>query len=94
MSFFSEWVSGVLRQQFPGVAGRLERGIKRNKDLYGVDCQFGLFYNLCVNAPLPDKGVHDVICKAHCDSKNGAVLVCAVLVYYYGEGGPPSILLE
>lgn len=32
-----------------------------------------------------EEGICDVFCDPHTDAKNAAVLVCAVLVYYYGN---------
>lgn len=47
--------------------------------------RFGLFCNFCINSPMFEEGIYDVFCDPHTDAKNAAVLVCAVLVYYYGN---------
>ena len=47
--------------------------------------RFGLFANFCINSPVFEEGINDVFCTPHTDAKNAAILVCAVLVYYYGE---------
>ena len=71
---------------FPGVAECVETSAAWHEENHGIKPLFGVFWNLCINAPLFDKGINNVVCDAHCDSKNGGVLVCAVLVYYFGEG--------
>lgn len=46
---------------------------------------FGVFHNFCINSPIFEKGICDVFCDPHTDAQNAAILVCAVLVYYYGN---------
>lgn len=76
----------VVEMQFPKIAARMRQCVQVIEEEHHIKCDFGLFWNLCINAPLFDKGINNVVCDAHCDSKNGGVLVCAVLVYYFGEG--------
>jgi hypothetical protein len=70
--------------QFPAIAVRLEHCVRVINAKYGFTTPFGLFWNLCINAPVGP--VQNVCCDAHVDSKNGALLMCAVFVYYYGQG--------
>ena len=81
-----DWVNSVVEFQFPEIARRMKACVAAHEQQHNVICRFGMFWNLCINAPLFEKGVDEVICKAHCDAKNGGVLVCAVFVYYFGEG--------
>lgn len=69
------------------MAARMEAINKKVKERFGLDPMFDLFWNFCVNAPYP--GVPEVKCRPHVDAMNGAILLCAVLVYYIGEGGLP-----
>ncbi|KAI0318500.1 hypothetical protein OF83DRAFT_1171016 [Amylostereum chailletii] len=47
----------------------------------GVEPQFGLFYNYCLNFPRPSAKILDVYCKPHIDWKNLAVGVCLLFVH-------------
>ncbi|KAI0072810.1 hypothetical protein K474DRAFT_327802 [Panus rudis PR-1116 ss-1] len=77
----------LLELFFPQMALRIKEANARIKAEYGFDCPFIYWWNLCINAPLPSEGIHRVMCRPHVDSKNGALLLCAVFVYYYGKGG-------
>ncbi|KAI0080985.1 hypothetical protein K474DRAFT_1704272 [Panus rudis PR-1116 ss-1] len=75
----------LLELFFPQMASRIKKENARIKAEYGFDCPFIYWWNLCINAPLPSEGIHRVMCRPHVDSKNGALLLCAVFVYYYGK---------
>ena len=67
-----------------------KRILKENIELehkYGIKPEFGQFWNFCVNGPWPAEDVKHVMCKPHVDSRNGAMMLCAVMVFYIGEGG-------
>jgi hypothetical protein len=77
----SNWVSGVVSGVFPGVKARFERSAKWHKETYGIQPEWGLFWNFCINVPFPksrcNRRVHT---GPHADIKN-AVAVCAVFTY-------------
>lgn len=83
---FRNFVCSVIAQHFPELTAHIVETNARLKSRFGVDPPFGLFWNFCVNAPYPKAGVREVICEPHVDAMNGAILLCAVLVYYVGPG--------
>lgn len=71
-------MSRTVEVLFPGVAERMRKSAKWQKERYGFTPAFGLFYNLCVNGIFPHLGrIH---CEPHLDWKN-IVGVCALVVY-------------
>lgn len=46
-----------------------------------IEPLFGLFWNFCINAPLPRDGVYRVSCWPHVDAMNLALGICIVYVY-------------
>lgn len=62
----------------------MQASIDINCYKYGLPrSPYGLFWNFCVNAPAGK--IRNVFCTPHTDSKNGAILLCTVFVYYYGD---------
>ncbi|KAI0768350.1 hypothetical protein BC629DRAFT_1535869 [Irpex lacteus] len=83
---FNDCITAAVYQHFPHIAKRMEDGNATIVCKYGLpQGRFGLFCNFCVNSPMFEEGICDVFCDPHTDAKNAAVLVCAVLVYYYGN---------
>lgn len=80
----SGFVSAAVATHYPAMAARMEQINEKLADKFGKSPEFGLFWNFCVNAPYEE--VRDVICRPHVDAMNGAVLLCAVFVFYIGEG--------
>lgn len=74
---------------FPVLAGYAQETNEILAERYGLKPEFGLFWNFCVNAPFPQAGVQEVICRPHLDGKNAAIMLCVVLVYYIGPRKPP-----
>lgn len=81
-NYSRSYVSDVVFQAFPDVARRLQNCVQILKERYNLPNNFGLFWNFCINAPRAP--ATSVKCSPHVDSKSGALLVCAVFVYYYG----------
>lgn len=78
--------SSLVRRHFPKIGDRLEDTQNVGKQKFGLeDSLFGLFHNFCINSPVFEDGINDVFCIPHTDSQNGAILVCVVMVYYYGN---------
>ncbi|KAI0076225.1 hypothetical protein K474DRAFT_1708400 [Panus rudis PR-1116 ss-1] len=75
----------LLELYFPRIVARMLEVNARIKAEYGLDCPFIYWWNLCINAPIPSEGIHRVMCRPHVDAQNGALLLCAVFVYYYGK---------
>ncbi|THH26444.1 hypothetical protein EUX98_g7744 [Antrodiella citrinella] len=88
MQAISDHASSVVKLHHPDLAARIEHVNKRIEDRYGMKPEFGLFWNFCVNAPYPKAGVREVVCLPHLDSKNAAIMLCVVLVYYVGPSPP------
>ena len=64
----------------------LDQRMKEGEEVpYDGKNLFGLWLNFCVNSPLPQHGIHNVVCDPHVDGKNGAMLVCVVFVYASDE---------
>lgn len=79
----------MVKLMFPGVAKRFEESLAYHEREYGIRPIFGLFWNLCINAPfLGQKRVH---CRPHADAKN-IVGVCALVVYQRPGAFPPPPL--
>ena len=73
-------------EHFPAIAKRLENAIKVVQDKYGLSStRYGLFFNFCINSPVFEEGMHDVFTLPHSDAKNAAIMVCVVMVYYFGN---------
>lgn len=76
--FCSNFVTSIVQQKFPGFAKRFLASADWHFERYGIRPLFGLFWNVCINAPFPgQKRVH---CLPHADYKN-IVGVCVVGVY-------------
>ena len=84
MVFVSGHVNEVVTMAFASMADHMQRINAELLKKYQLTPDFGLFWNFCVNAPFTKAGIHEVLCKPHVDAMNGAVLLCAVLVYYIG----------
>lgn len=72
----------VLKTQFPGLereAAAIHDYIYKTYD--GLKSPFYPWMNFCVNAPLPGS-TRDVMVEGHADTKNKAIFVCCVLVYW------------
>ncbi|KAI0072119.1 hypothetical protein K474DRAFT_452056 [Panus rudis PR-1116 ss-1] len=78
-------INRLLELFFPKIAQRMKDVNYQIKRKYGYISPFGYFWNFCINAPLSSEGIHRVFCQPHIDAENGALLVCAVFVYYYGK---------
>ncbi|KAJ6512270.1 hypothetical protein C8R47DRAFT_1064866 [Mycena vitilis] len=80
-----KWVSSVVKLVFPGVAASFEKEAAIILDTYGIAPQFGLFWNLCLNAAF--EGQDRIHCDPHADRKN-RIGVCGVLTHILrgGEG--------
>ncbi|KAI0085346.1 hypothetical protein BDY19DRAFT_996879 [Irpex rosettiformis] len=86
MQAFNSIASDLVRRHFPKIASRMEGAHKSLQQKYGIpDSPFGLFHNFCINSPVFEEGIEDVFCIPHTDAQNATILVCAVLVYYYGQ---------
>ncbi|THH28035.1 hypothetical protein EUX98_g6147 [Antrodiella citrinella] len=86
MNKLSGYVTSVLYHHFPALAKMMEAANQELFERFQMKPDFGLFWNFCLNAPYPAKRVDKVLCSPHVDAMNGAILVCAVLVYYVGKG--------
>ena len=92
---FSERASAIVSQHFPRIAKRMKDAQGTIERKYNLPPgPFGLFSNFCINSPVFEEGIPDVFCTPHTDAKNAAILVCAILVYYYGECTPPVPLFN
>ncbi|KAI0075584.1 hypothetical protein K474DRAFT_1676236, partial [Panus rudis PR-1116 ss-1] len=78
-------INRLLELYFPEIALRMRQVNAIILRKYGFKAPFGYFWNFCINAPLASEGIHRVFCRPHIDAENGALLVCAVFVYYYGK---------
>lgn len=64
----------------------MERCAGSIKKKYDISTgRFGLFFNFCINSPVFKELQFDVFTLPHSDAKNGALLVCVVMVYYFGN---------
>ena len=86
MRLHSGFVGGCLRSNFLDMYEVIQTQNKAIKDKYGVEPPFGIFWNFCVNGPWRAEGINRVFCEPHVDAMNGAVMLCAVMVYNIGEG--------
>ena len=77
---------GYFRTNFPEMYSKAVAENKRLKEKYDLEPKFGIFWNFCLNGPVYGEGINDVICEPHVDAKNGAIMLCAVLVFYIGKG--------
>ncbi len=64
---------------YPGVVARFKRVAQTLKDKYGVEPQFGYFYCVCFNIPVPHLN-RRVLLRPHLDFKN-PIAVCLVYVF-------------
>lgn len=89
LSHVSNHVSAVVATHYPEMAARMRSINDKVFQWFGLRPEFGLFWNFCVNAPYHANGVPEVVCRPRLDAQNGAILLCAVLVYYvrYSEHG-------
>ncbi|KAF9025383.1 hypothetical protein BDP27DRAFT_1351787 [Rhodocollybia butyracea] len=69
----------ILKQHFPAIAERYTSALNYMKKEHGIEAQFGLFFNFCLNAAR--EGTKRVFCKPHVDWKNLAFGVCMIFVY-------------
>ncbi|TFY82050.1 hypothetical protein EWM64_g1963 [Hericium alpestre] len=74
----NKWVSQIVGMAFPKIKERFEKCAQWHKNQYGIEPQFGLFYNLCINGIFP--GQHRIHTLPHADSKN-PISVCALMAY-------------
>ncbi|KAI0089958.1 hypothetical protein BDY19DRAFT_992900 [Irpex rosettiformis] len=82
----NNWVNSVLEEQFPELAKRMRDDMESLCKKYELPkSPYGHFWNFCINSPVSEDGIQDVFCLPHADAHNGAILVCAVFVYYYGH---------
>lgn len=77
---FSGMVTSLLITYFPGVAKWYHNCAEAMQKHYGIRPLFGLFWNLCVNAPWPVTNKPGVICGPHADRKN-VPAICALFTY-------------
>ncbi|KAI0072893.1 hypothetical protein K474DRAFT_1700686 [Panus rudis PR-1116 ss-1] len=78
-------VNHLVDLYFPEIAKRMKEVNLSIERQYGYKCPFGYFWTFCINSPRPWEGIHRVKCRPHVDAQNGALMVCAVFVYYYGK---------
>jgi hypothetical protein len=74
---FSKIMNEVFEQEFPLLAKRYRNCAKA----LGISPAFGYFFNFCLNAPRPHRGIRRVHCKPHVDWKNLAIGICVVFIY-------------
>ena len=86
----SGFIQSTLEIVFPAVAKRYRKLAAWHKATYGIEPLFGGFWNFCLNGPVFGEGIRNVICEPHVDAKNGAIMLCAVLVFYIGKGALQS----
>lgn len=78
-------MSAIVREHFPQLAARMQHCVDEVSKKYSIPkSPFGLFWNYCINTPIFEEGIKNVFCAPHIDAQNGALLVCAVFVFYYG----------
>lgn len=65
------------------------RNIQWHGEHSGLSPRFGLYWNFCVNVA---NGIRRVMCRPHGDTKNVAVLVCAVMAFW-DDGTYADLLL-
>ena len=76
----------MVEEHFPELAKRMRDDMKTIRSKFGLpQSPYGLFWNFCINSPVSQEGIRDVFCLPHVDAHNGAIMVCAVFVYYYGH---------
>ncbi|KAI0072403.1 hypothetical protein K474DRAFT_1678701, partial [Panus rudis PR-1116 ss-1] len=81
----TKYAAIALELYFPVLAAFMRRSNHSIALKYGYECPFIYWWSLCINTPIPSEGIHRVMCRPHVDSQNGALLLCAVFVYYYGR---------
>jgi len=77
--------SAIVAYSFPGVKKRFDSAAQWHKSTHGIEPDYGLFWNLCVNAAFSEpaeKGgkIPSVSCIPHTDSRNG-ISVCVLFIY-------------
>ncbi|KAI0083089.1 hypothetical protein BDY19DRAFT_998859 [Irpex rosettiformis] len=86
MTRLNNWVNSVLEEHFPELTKRMHEDMETLCNKYGLPkSPYGYFWNFCINSLVSEEGILDVFCLPHADAHNGAILVCAVFVYYYGQ---------
>ena len=83
---YSAHVNSAVETHFPDMYQRMKDVNATVEKRYGIKPSFGVFWNFCVNAPYPQAGVKEVLCRPHIDAMNVAIGICVVLVYYVGQG--------
>ena len=78
----SRILTDIIERNFPFLAERMHNNKAWHLKHTGFEPDFGLFWNLCVNAPSPQVGVERCISAPHADSKNVAALFCALLAFW------------
>ena len=68
-----------METHFPGVVARFNNVAKIIGEKYQHHPQFGYFFCICFNIPLPDYSMR-VLLRPHLDYKN-PIAICAVYVY-------------
>ncbi|ESK82652.1 hypothetical protein Moror_11189 [Moniliophthora roreri MCA 2997] len=69
----------IVRHNLPGVSNRFEACKAFMQKKFGLESNYDLFWNWCLNAPR--KGVPLVMCGPHIDHKNLTLTVCIIFIY-------------
>ena len=80
-------MTSIVSIIFPGVRTRFEKSAAWHKEKHGIEPEWGLFWNFCINAPFAGAKLNGVSCTPHADHKNG-VSVCVMLIYAMPWGKP------
>jgi hypothetical protein len=78
----SQGATRVVQISFPGVRERFLRAAAWHLERHSITPEFGLFWNLCINAafPEPSGSKPSIRCLPHVDSRNG-ISVCVLFIY-------------
>jgi hypothetical protein len=69
----------LLETWFPSIAARYLACKEYMRATYGIEAQFDLFWNFCVNAPSGEESL--VRCWPHVDAMNLALGICVLYIY-------------
>uniref|UniRef100_A0A0W0FYJ7 Uncharacterized protein n=1 Tax=Moniliophthora roreri TaxID=221103 RepID=A0A0W0FYJ7_MONRR len=72
-------LTSIVRHNLPGVSDRFEVCKAFMQEKFGLESDYDLFWNWCLNAPR--KGVPLVMCGPHIDYKNLTLTVCIIFIY-------------
>ncbi|KIY52362.1 hypothetical protein FISHEDRAFT_56092 [Fistulina hepatica ATCC 64428] len=78
---YNGMANALLETYFPGIAARCKVNRDYVKKKYGIQPMYGNYWNFCINAALPNKGVYLVDCEPHADAKNVAIMMCILFIY-------------